>query len=96
VFAADLIRRLARDDGDILSIAMDFRAALYAEKDINARLAAEIDRLKLEHARTCRDLTEAFLTAVSDPEREDIRDKLIDALRDFDDEVARLEEHAPV
>jgi hypothetical protein len=94
---ADLIRAiLPNREAEYFAIALDYRGALYDQKDINARLVAEIERMKLEHARTCRDLIEAFLTAHSDPERQDIRDRLIDALVDFDDEVARLEEHMPV
>jgi hypothetical protein len=94
--AADLIRSLIpnREADQLLAIAQDYRAVVFEQKDLLARKDAEIFQLKLEYSRWGRAVVENFLTAQENGI--DLRDALLDALRDFDDEVARLEEHAPV
>lgn len=52
----------------------------------------KVEQMKLEHARSTRDLIENFYFA---QERGvDVREPLLLGLRDLRDEVARLEEHA--
>ena len=53
---------------------------------------AQMERMQLEYARNVRDLIEAFF--VAQQSGEDVRDQLLEGLRDLQDEVARLEEHS--
>lgn len=94
---ADLIRAILpnREAEQMLAIAQDYRAVVHEQSDIIIRQQAEILLLKLEYARWGRSIVENFLVLLEDPDP-GIRDVLLDALRDFDDEVARLEEHMPV
>lgn len=64
----------------------------HQQKLLIDELSAEISRLKLEHARSSRDLLEAFLT--THERGVDVRDELLAGLSDLQDEVARQEEHA--
>jgi hypothetical protein len=93
---SDLVRSILpnREADEILKIAQDYRAVVHEQSDIIIRQQAEILLLKLEYARWGRGIIENFLIAMDNPDTE-LRDILIEALRDFDDEVARLEEHAP-
>jgi hypothetical protein len=94
--AADLIRALIpnREAEELLQIATDYRDVVMQQSDIIVRQQADIAALKLEYSRWGRDIISNFLVLLENPEI-DARDILIEALRDFDDEVARLEEHAP-
>lgn len=81
------------DVDDLIEIATEFQTIVFLQRDMLCRQQADILLLKLEHARGCRTLIENFLRIQEGGL--DVRDELIAALRDFDDEVARLEEHAP-
>ena len=55
----------------------------------------EIAELRLEHVRNVRDLVSHFLEALeSDLDEEELRETLENGLRDLNDHVARMEEHA--
>ena len=54
----------------------------------------QMERMQLEYARNVRDLIEGFF--VVQQSGEDVRDELLEGLRDLQDEVARLEEHSEI
>lgn len=95
-----LRRMFGTDLDEVIGIAQDFQQIVFEQRDRNARLLdlvaqqqSDIIHLKLEHARCIRSLLTEFLRVQENGT--DVTDLLIAALRDFDDEVARLEEHAP-
>ena len=58
------------------------------------RLHHERTVTELAGARISRDLIEQFLIALDKPEHADVyRDRLSAALREFNDHIARIEEH---
>lgn len=95
VFAVSWVLRriLGADVNDVLRIAHEFHQITLSQRHVIARQQAEIMRLKLEYSRWGRDIVSQFL--VAQQAGTDLRDALTLALRDLDDEVARLEEHAP-
>jgi len=56
-------------------------------------LRSEVERNSLEYSRNLRDLIVKFRIALEEPADDEIRDRLDEAIRDLDDEVARQEEH---
>lgn len=62
------------------------------QQEIMRAQKTQLDGILLAHARHSRDLIEQFLLALDGPE-EPLREKLIEAMCDLSDEVARLEEH---
>lgn len=88
----DFLARPSECD-DLLKIATDYRDVVWQQRDIIARKEDEILRLKLEYSRWGRSIIENFLRASESGV--DLSESLVAALRDFDDEIARLEEHAP-
>ena len=77
---------------DVLDIAHDYRELCSAQRDLIAHLQHEKVSQELQHSRALRSLIEQFLIVLDNPEY-DIRDLLIASLSDFDDQIARLEEH---
>jgi hypothetical protein len=90
-----LIRRLLNYDtlDSIIGVAKEQQAVIEDQRRIIGFQQAEIQRLKIEYSRWGRDVIEQFLIALDRPEYEDdLRDRLIAAVEDMSDEVARLEE----
>lgn len=75
-----LLRRLAAAQRTYLRQAETIQLLLW-----------EIERMRLEHARSTRDLIEQFW--ICQEGGIDVREPLLNGLRDMRDEVARLEEH---
>ena len=57
------------------------------------KLRSEVEYNSLEYSRSLRDLIVQFRIAIERAEDDEIRDRLDEAIRDLDDEVARQEEH---
>jgi hypothetical protein len=85
-------RFLGLHDRELLDIATDYRDVVFQQRDVISRQQAEILQLKLEYSRWGRAVIENFLRASENGI--DLSEALVAALRDFDDEIARLEEHS--
>ena len=77
--------------GSLLLIATEQQAVISDQRRIITRQQAEIEKMKLEHIRTCRDLVEQFW--IAEVAGTDVREELQQGLSDLRDHVARLEEH---
>lgn len=64
------------------------------QREVIEILSAQLQQKDLENTRNVRNLVEQFLVVQS--EGVDVRDDLIQGLRDLNDQVARLEEHSGV
>ena len=58
------------------------------------RLRGEMDRMQLSHARNVRDILASVQHEIEEGDVDDLLERLEDGLRDMNDSVARLEEHA--
>jgi hypothetical protein len=93
------LRRLLNLDllQDVTGIARSQQTIIKEQTRFIEIQQREIVRLKLEYTRWGRDVVENFLIALDSPEdEEELRRHLSEALCDLSDEVARIEEHAPV
>lgn len=64
-----------------------------AQQESIKHLHYQLARAELQYARSCRDLIGHFLYSLEN--EIDVAEQLRAGLRDLNDEVARLEEHAP-
>jgi hypothetical protein len=78
--------------GRALTVGVQQQEVIREQRTIIERQNLYIQQVQLEHTRNVRNLVENFLIVQSDGE--DVRDELIEGLRDLNDHVARLEEHA--
>ena len=78
--------------GDVQTVNEVFRQRR-EHLELIAWQQAEIVRLKAEYSRWGRDMLEQFLIWLDAPEHEDeLRERLAAAVKDMNDECARLEE----
>lgn len=91
-----MIRRLFRFDRVelLFAICRDYRDVVRVQQEVIMRKNAELSALQLAYTRHVRDLVTQFVQAQE--AGTDLREILLNAINDLDDEIARLEEHAPV
>jgi hypothetical protein len=78
--------------GRAITVGVQQQEIIREQRDTIERQNLYIQQVQLEHTRSVRDIVEHFL--IAHEQGIDVRDDLLDGLRDLNDHVARLEEHA--
>lgn len=87
------LRRLVKLDllGEVIVIAQEQQAVISDQRRIITQKTRELEEMRLESARSTRDLVEQFW--ICQEGGIDVREPLLIGLQDMRDQVARLEEH---